>query len=106
LVPLDENFIRTKKPDLKIKADADKPCNFFAGSFELSEIGDTYFDMSGYSKGVLYVNGHNLGRFWNIGPQQGLYCPASWLKKGKNEILVFDLHQLLPAPVKGAHSLR
>jgi beta-galactosidase len=106
LVPLDENFIKTKKPDLRIKVDAEKPCNFFAGSFNLFETGDTYFDMSGYSKGLLYVNGHNLGRFWNIGPQQGLYCPASWLKKGKNEILVFDLHQLLPAPVKGAHSLR
>jgi len=39
------------------------------------------------------VNGHNLGRFWNIGPQQKLYCPASWLKKGTNEIIVFDLHQ-------------
>ena len=105
LVPLDENFIKTKKPDLKIKVGADKPCNFFAGNFELTETGDTYFDMSGYSKGVLYVNGHNLGRFWNVGPQQRLYCPASWLKKGKNEILAFDLHQLQPALIKGMRSL-
>ena len=105
LVPLDETFIKTKKPDLKIKVDADKPCNFFAGSFDLSQTGDTYFDMSGYSKGVLYVNGHNLGRFWNIGPQQRLYCPASWLKKGKNKILVFDLLQLQPASIKGMQTL-
>lgn len=105
LIPLDENFIKTKKPDLKIKVDENKPCNFFQGSFDLSQTGDTYFDMSGYSKGVLYVNGHNLGRFWNIGPQQRLYCPAGFLKKGKNEILVFDFHQLHAAVVKTFSSL-
>ncbi|HWI90627.1 MAG TPA: beta-galactosidase family protein [Flavisolibacter sp.] len=105
LISLDENFIKTKKPDLKVKVDNDKPCNFFEGSFELSGTGDTYFDMSGYSKGVLYVNGHNLGRYWSIGPQERLYCPASFLKKGKNEILVFDLHQLSAAAIKTFSSL-
>ena len=79
--------------------------NVDTGRFELSETGDTYFDMSGYSKGVLYVNGHNLGRYWNIGPQQRLYCPAVFLKKGENEILVFDIHQLRVASVKSFHSL-
>jgi beta-galactosidase len=105
LIPLDENFIKTKKADLKLKMDDNKPCNFFEGSFELSETGDTYFDMSAYSKGVLYVNGHNLGRFWKIGPQQRLYCPAGFLKKGRNEILVFDLHQIQPASIKSFHAL-
>jgi beta-galactosidase len=105
LIPLDENFITTKKPDLKLKVDDNKPCNFFESSFDLSETGDTYFDMSAYSKGVLYINGHNLGRFWNIGPQQRLYCPAGFLKKGRNEILVFDLHQLHPASIKSFHAL-
>jgi len=105
LVPLNENFIKTKKPDMKINVDENKPCNFFEGSFDLSQTGDTYFDMSNYSKGVLYVNGHNLGRFWSLGPQQRLYCPASFLKKGKNTILVFDLHQLNAAPIKSFRSL-
>ena len=82
-----------------------KPCNFFSGSFDLSETGDTYFDMIAYSKGMLYVNGHKVGRYWNIGPQQRLYCPASFLKKGKNEILVFDLHQLQPGAIKGVSTL-
>lgn len=100
LISMDENFIKTKRPNVKIEVDNDKPCNFFEGSFELSETGDTYFDMSGYSKGILYVNGHNLERYWNIGPQQRLYCPAGFLKKGKNEILVFDLHQLAVAELK------
>lgn len=46
-------------------------------------------------------NGHHLGRYWNIGPQKRLYCPAGWLKRGANEIVVLDLHPLLAAPVAG-----
>jgi beta-galactosidase len=68
-------------------------CIFYSGTFTLTTTGDTYFDLSQYSKGMVYVNGHNLGRHWNIGPQQRLFCPASWLKKGNNEIIVFDLLQ-------------
>ncbi|HEY6063368.1 MAG TPA: beta-galactosidase, partial [Chitinophagaceae bacterium] len=83
----------------------DKPGLFFKGKFNLEKTGDTYFDMSDYSKGFVYVNGHNLGRYWNIGPQQRLYCPASWLKTGDNEIIVFDLHQLEAAAISGRTSL-
>jgi len=57
--------------------------------------------MSGYAKGMLYVNGHLLGRYWNVGPQQRLYCPASWLKKGKNNVVVFDLLQQQEAEISG-----
>lgn len=42
-------------------------------------------------KGLVWVNGHNLGKYWGIGPQQTIYLPAEWLKKGKNEIVVFEL---------------
>lgn len=72
---------------------------FFKGNFTLTETGDTYFDLSSYSKGLVYVNGHHLGRHWNVGPQQRLYCPAGWLKKGNNEIIVFDLLQPDAAPI-------
>ncbi|MGC3978609.1 MAG: beta-galactosidase [Paludibacteraceae bacterium] len=75
------------------KYDSTKPGVFFKGNFELTEVADTYLDMSNYQKGVIWVNGHNLGRYWNIGPQTRLYCPACWLKPGKNEVIVFDLHQ-------------
>lgn len=61
------------------------------GSFDLQGIGDTYLDMSNWGKGVVWVNGHNLGRYWQIGPQQTLYLPAEWLKKGENEIEVLEL---------------
>jgi len=61
------------------------------GSFELSSVADTYFDMSNWGKGVVWINGHNLGKYWSIGPQQTLYVPKEWLKKGKNEIAVLEL---------------
>lgn len=61
------------------------------GVFILRAIADTYLDMSRWGKGVVWVNGHNLGRYWSIGPQQTLYLPAEWLKKGKNEVVIFEL---------------
>lgn len=76
-------------------------CNFFKGSFTLKKTGDTYLDLSGYGKGMAYINGHHLGRYWNIGPQQRLYCPASWLKEGVNELVVFDLFGGKSADVQG-----
>jgi beta-galactosidase len=60
------------------------------GTFELSRVGDTFLDLRGWGKGIVFVNGHNLGRYWHIGPQQTLYCPGVWLKKGRNEIVVFE----------------
>jgi beta-galactosidase len=62
----------------------------YRGTFSLRGTGDTYLDMHGYGKGFVFVNGHNLGKYWNIGPQQTLYVPAVWLKKGINEVVVFD----------------
>jgi beta-galactosidase len=43
-----------------------------------------------YYKGFVWVNGHNLGRFWQVGPQLKLFCPGVWLKKGENQIFVLD----------------
>ncbi len=52
---------------------------------------DTFLDFSGWGKGLVYVNGHPLGRIWQIGPQQTLYTPGCWLKEGANDILIFDI---------------
>ncbi len=101
LMPMDETFIKTQQAGIDQKSENDKPCSFFTGSFSLNETGDTFFDMHTYFKGIVYINGHNLGRYWNIGPQQRLYCPASWLKKGKNEIIIFDFLQTDAMPVAG-----
>ena len=60
------------------------------GYFTLTETGDTFLDMRPWGKGCVWVNGHNIGRYWYIGAQQTLYVPASWLRKGKNEIVIFE----------------
>jgi len=61
------------------------------GAFFLDSVADTYLDMSQWGKGAVWVNGHNLGRYWNVGPQQTIYLPAEWLKKGDNDIEVLEL---------------
>lgn len=47
--------------------------------------------MRQWGKGVVWINGHNLGRYWGIGPQQTIYVPAEWLRKGQNEVTVLEL---------------
>lgn len=71
------------------KADSIYPA-CYRGEFSLKETGDTYFDMRSFGKGIVFLNGHHLGKYWKIGPQQTLYVPGCWLKKGTNEVVVFD----------------
>jgi len=61
------------------------------GVFRMDAPADTYLDMREWGKGCVWINGHNLGRYWRVGPQQTIYVPAEWLKKGDNEIVVFEL---------------
>jgi beta-galactosidase len=74
--------------------------SFLRGTFALSQTGDTYLDMRGQGKGIAWINGHLLGRFWNIGPQYTLYVPEAWLKTGANEVVIFDFD------AKANHDLR
>lgn len=71
------------------------------GTFNLPTVGDTYLDMRNWGKGVVWVNGHNLGRYWQVGPQQTIYVPVEWLKKGRNEITVFELLKPEQTVLKG-----
>lgn len=64
---------------------------YYKATFNLKKTGDTYLDMSTWGKGMVWINGHCLGRFWNVGPQQTLFLPGCWLKKGKNEIVILDI---------------
>jgi beta-galactosidase len=63
---------------------------FHRGTFAISAAGDTFLDVQNLAMGIVWVNGHNLGRVWNIGPQRSLYLPAPWLHSGANEVIVFD----------------
>jgi len=101
-LPMDEPFIASLKSD---SIPDNRPGMFFKGTFALHKTGDTYFDMSNWEKGIVWVNGHNLGRYWKVGPQQRLYCPGSWLNEGMNDVVVFDLHHTTAATLKGVKSL-
>ena len=97
-LPMDEDYLARLRFG---RRKAERPANFFRGTFDLPNVGDTYLDMSGWTKGVVWINGHNLGRYWKLGPQQRLFCPAPFLRQGTNEIIVFDLQALEPARVAG-----
>jgi beta-galactosidase len=66
---------------------------FYRGRFTVTAPGDTFLALPGWTKGVCWINGHNLGRYWNIGPQRTLYVPAPFLLEGDNELIVLELHQ-------------
>jgi beta-galactosidase len=77
----------------KTSADAPRGPAFYRGQFDLHDTGDTFLDTRGWGKGAVWINGHALGRFWNLGPQQTLYVPAPRLRKGSNEVVVFTQDQ-------------
>jgi beta-galactosidase len=89
-LPMDEKFIYNLRSSSR---NPGKKGIFFKGNFFLAAAGDTFLDMSNFQKGIAWVNGHNLGRYWSIGPQKRLYCPASFLRQGTNEMIIFDLLQ-------------
>ncbi|HTX90011.1 MAG TPA: beta-galactosidase family protein [Anaerolineales bacterium] len=65
---------------------------FFRGSFQVEDPADTFLALPGWTKGVAWLNGVNLGRFWRRGPQHSLYVPAPLIRKGENELIVLELH--------------
>jgi beta-galactosidase len=65
----------------------------YRGSFSAAQPADTFLDLRGWGKGMVWVNGRCLGRYWKIGPQQTLYLPASWLRSGENQVIVLDLEE-------------
>lgn len=79
------------KDGVKMPAASVSKAGYYRGTFSLKKVGDTFVNMERWGKGQVYVNGHAIGRFWSIGPQQTLYVPSCWLQKGKNEIVVLDV---------------
>ena len=80
------NIISSKKKKPGVNAPVIK-----SATFNIETVADTYLDMSDWGKGSVWINGHNLGRYWQIGPQQTLYLPAEWLKKGTNKVMILEL---------------
>ena len=77
----------------------DEPMGFYKGSFEVDEVADTFLYLDSFKKGFVTLNGFNLGRYWEIGPQRSLYVPASLLRRGQNELIVFESDGLKGDPV-------
>jgi beta-galactosidase len=101
---LDWEMYRLPLDDLSrlrfVEGDRDSPA-FHRGTFTLAASGDSYIDMRGWGRGHVWVNGHHLGRFWQIGPQQALLVPAEWLRRGSNEIVVLELESNRQRSVQG-----
>ena len=68
----------------------------YSGTFQVEQPGDVFLDMHGWGKGIVFVNGYNLGRYWKVGPQQTLYLPGCWLLRGNNKVVIFEQQNDLP----------
>ncbi|MEX1829101.1 beta-galactosidase family protein [Luteibacter sp. CQ10] len=81
---------------------AAKGPRFLRGGFDLDRVaGSTFLDMSGWGEGQVWVNGHQLGRYWSVGPAQTLFLPAEWLRKGHNDVVVLDMRGDGPGLIAG-----
>ncbi len=82
--------LEMNNPEQLVYGCEDIPTGFFKGHFQVSDVADTFLRLDNFKKGFVLINGFNIGRFWEIGPQKTLYIPASLLRKGDNEIVVFE----------------
>lgn len=98
-IPVDYSFAKDKS--YKKDSNTQKHPAYYKATFNLAKTGDTFLNMSDWSKGLVWVNGHAMGRYWEIGPQQTLYVPGCWLKEGENEIIVFDLASPRATKIEG-----
>ncbi len=69
-----------------------KPC-FYQATFTVDEAHDTFLKFENLTKGFVLINGFNIGRYWNVGPQETLFVPSGLLKEGENEIVIFEQHE-------------
>ncbi len=102
-IATEEGYLDTLKFNHdNLNASEDNPA-FYKAHFDLEEIGDTFLDTRGWKKGMVWINGHNLGRYWEVGTKYTLYVPGPWLNEGKNEIILLDLEG--PQPRKRVKKL-
>jgi beta-galactosidase len=100
-LPLDDQMLASLKYT-PVTAPTPVGPAFYRATVNVAAPGDCFLDMHPWGKGFAWVNGHNLGRYWNIGPQQTMYVPGPWLKAGDNEIVILDLLGSTAQPVVAA----
>lgn len=86
-LPSDYSFVTSKK--FEKNGNAAVP-GYYRVTFEKPGNGDFFLHMANWGKGEVWINGHSLGRFWNVGPQSALYVPGCWIKEGSNELVIAD----------------
>lgn len=96
--PVDYSFVQDKRYK---NGTAQTMPAYYRTTFRLDKVGDTFLDMNTWGKGMIWVNGLAIGRFWEIGPQQTLFMPGCWLKEGENEVIVLDLKGPEKASIRG-----
>lgn len=100
-LPLDFNYVKAAN----VLKDKQFPV-FAKHTFDLATVGDTFLNMSKYVKGYVWVNGRNLGRFWNKGPQHKLFCPGVWLRNKGNDVYILELGEAQIKPITGDTTLK
>lgn len=95
--PSDYNKISShKKPIINLDSFLEEPA-FYVGSFDVGKAHDSFISFTGWGKGIAFVNGFNIGRFWpSMGPQCNLYVPAPILHHGKNVVVILELESPNP----------
>lgn len=91
IYPLGLEDVSTQGSGKAPEPSSDSAPIFYTGSFDVENPGDTFLELPGWVKGVLWVNEVNVGRYWTIGPQQSLYVPGTYLKKKNNQVIVLAL---------------
>jgi beta-galactosidase len=88
-LPMDDPSTLPQGPS--VAGDPPLTPQIYSGSFNLADTGETYLDMRNWNFGAVWVNGHNLGRYWDVGADRGLYLPSVWQNKGNNQITILEL---------------
>ncbi len=86
-----------EKLEFSLEIPAEKSV-FYKGKLTIDEAKDTFLKTDNFTKGFVTINGYNIGRYWEIGPQKTLYIPASLLNEGENEIIVFESDSIKGTP--------
>lgn len=90
MIPLDERALLSLRPATGENSEKAEGPSLSRLTFQADELADTFLELPGWGKGVVFLNGFTLGRFWEIGPQKRLYVPAPLLKRGENELLIVE----------------